>query len=378
MSAAPRSASAALRAQFELEFAGRFSLHVSFTAAPGITIVFGPSGSGKSSLLQCLAGLVEPVSGVIELAGRTLFDGLRRFSVSVSQRRIGYLFQDLALFPHLSAAQNVAFGLQHLPRAERDQRVLRILESFRVAHLAQRTPGTISGGERQRVALARALVTDPDLLLLDEPLSALDTATQARILDDLRAWNRLRQVPILYVTHSLKEAFALGERVLVLENGRIIADGTPQQVLAAPRQETLAQLAGFENVLDAEIVALHEPEGTMTCQVASSPLQLEVPLTRTYLGHRCRIAIRAGDILLARSRPEGLSARNVFPGRVQAIQQHASTVVARIAAGPEFQVHITPAASRSLDIVEGATVWLVLKTFSCHVVSALTTVNTEV
>jgi len=375
LSAAPQSAAACLRARIRHQFAGGFSLDLDFTAAPGITIVFGPSGSGKSTLLQCLAGLLEPADGTIELAGRTLLDHARRISVPAAQRRIGYLFQDLALFPHLSVVGNVGFGLAHLARAERDRRVAAILKAFHVEHLAPRRPSAISGGERQRVALARALVTEPDLLLLDEPLSALDAATHARILDDLRAWNRARQVPILYVTHSLKEAFALGERVMVLERGRIIADGAPHAVLAAPRQETLAQLAGFENLFDAEVLALHPDQGTMTCRLAGGA-QLEVPLTRMDAGARCRIAIRAGDILLARSRPEGLSARNLLPGRVIAVEQQASTVVARISAGAEFEVHITPAARESLGVVPGAELWLVIKTFSCHVVASLTSVNT--
>jgi len=148
-------------------------------------------------------------------------------------------------------------------------------------------------------------------------------------------------------------------------------------VLAAPRHEILAQLAGFENLFDAEVIAVHEAEGTMTCRIASSEERLEVPLTRLEVGSRCRIAIRAGDILLARSRPEGLSARNLLRGRVTAVRQQASTVVARIAAGPEFEVHITPAARQALAVAPGAELWMVIKTFSCHVVAPLTSVNTS-
>jgi molybdate transport system ATP-binding protein len=358
-----------LHACIRTRFENGFSLDVQFTAAPAITIIFGPSGSGKSTLLQSLAGLVMPREGSIELGGHVLFDRDRRIAVPVSKRRVGYLFQDLALFPHLSAAENVAFGLDRLSRSERVRRVNTILESFRVAPIADRKPAEISGGERQRVALARALVTEPDLLLLDEPLSALDAGTQARILDDLRVWNRARPVPVLYVTHSLREAFALGERVLVLEDGRIIADGSPHLVLAAPRHETLAQLAGFENLFDAEIVAVHEAEGTMTCRIASSDAMLEVPLARMSVGDSCRIAVRAGDILLARIRPEGLSARNLLHGRVVAVDQLATTVVIRIFAGQDFEVHITPAARQSLTVALGAEVWMVIKTFSCHVVA---------
>src|SRR6202023_2351074 len=132
-------------------------------------------------------------------------------------------------------------------------------------------------GERQRVALARALVTDPSVLLLDEPLAALDARTKSGILDDLRQWNQAHRIPILYVTHSRDEVFALGERVLVLENGRIIAQGTPHEVMTAPRQETVAQLAGFENIFDATVLAAHPDRGTMTCQLAASPVELETP-----------------------------------------------------------------------------------------------------
>ena len=146
------------------------------------------------------------------------------------------------------------------------------------------------------MALARALVTDPCLLLLDEPLAALDAATKSKILDDLRAWNQQHQIPILYVTHGREEVFALGERVLVLENGHITAQGTPHEVMNAPYRETVAQLAGFENIFDATVSATHEDRGTMTCRVAGSQVELETPLVRTVQMSNLRIGIRAGDI----------------------------------------------------------------------------------
>ncbi len=161
------------------------------------------------------------------------------------------MFQDLALFPHLTVEQNVQYGLAHLPEAERRERVAAILGLFVLSHLAQRNVREISGGESQRVALARTLVTDPEVLLLDEPLAALDAADEGEIIDDLREWNRIHRIPILYVTHSREEVFALGERVLVLDAGRIVAQGTPHEVVTAPLQETVAQLVGFENTFDA-------------------------------------------------------------------------------------------------------------------------------
>ena len=180
-------------------------------------------------------------------------------------------------YSHLSVVDNVEYGLSELDNQERTRRSAAILESFRIAHLRSRRPGQISGGERQRVALARALVIDPGILLLDEPLAALDVATKSKIVEDLRAWNRKHRIPVVYVTHSRDEVFALGERAIVLENGRIIAQGTPHEVMTAPRQETVAQLTGFENIFDATVVAAHEERGTMACQLTGSKVELEPP-----------------------------------------------------------------------------------------------------
>lgn len=346
-----------------------FKLHLTFTAAPGITILFGPSGAGKTTVLDCIAGLVTPDSGSISVAAQTLFNQARGINVPVRQRRIGYVFQDLALFPHLTAEQNIQYGLDRLSENDRRHRSDAILESFRIAHLRSRKPGEISGGERQRVALARALVTDPCLLLLDEPLAALDGATKAKIVDDLRAWNQSHRIPILYVTHSRDEVFALGERVLVLENGKIVAEGTPHEVMSAPLRETVAQLAGFENIFDATVFAPNETRGTMTCKLGASNVELETPLVRASAGTSLRVGIRAGDILLATVQPVGLSARNLIPGRVVSLEKRDVIVEAKVDCGVEFRVHLTLAARDSLHLQPGNQVWLVVKTHSCHLMA---------
>jgi molybdate transport system ATP-binding protein len=344
--------------------AGRdFALDVSFTVAPGITIFFGPSGAGKTTLLDCIAGLTTPDAGKVRIGDQVLFDGARGMNLSVQSRKIGYVFQDLALFPHLTVGKNVAYGWGG---SERRQKADAILESFRIAHLRDRKPEEISGGERQRVALARALVTDPCVLLLDEPLAALDAATKSKIIDDLRAWNAAHGIPILYVTHNREEVFALGDRVLVLENGRIIADGTPHGVMAAPRRESLAQLIGFENIFHAAVVAAHEDRGTMTCRIADSNVELETPLVPAAAGTTLLVGIRAGDILLAIVQPAGLSARNVLPGRLLSLEQRDVIVVVRVNCGVEMEVHLTLAARDSLQLQPGREVWLIAKTHSCH------------
>lgn len=368
VSAAPSSNT--LSVQIRKRFAdGGFELNLEFSIPPGITILFGPSGAGKTTLLDCVAGLTVPDAGRIVIGGRVFFDKARRTQLVVRHRRVGYVFQDLALFPHLSVEGNIQYGMAALDAKERRLRTDAIVESFRISHLQTRKPAEISGGERQRVALARALVTDPCILLLDEPLAALDAATKSKIVDDLRAWNQAHHIPVLYVTHSREEVFALGERVLVVESGRIIAQGTPHEVMTAPLQETAAQLAGFENIFDATVAAAHADRGTMTCRIAGSNLELETPLVRADVGSALRVGIRAGDILLATVLPAGLSARNVIPGRVTSVAQRDVIVVTEVDCGVEMEVHLTLAARDSLQLHPGSEVWLVVKTHSCHLMA---------
>src|ERR1700756_2882991 len=360
-----------LRAKFQKLLQSRgneFLLDVAIDAMPGFTILFGPSGAGKTNLLDCLAGLTTPDSGCISIVDRVLFDSSLGVTVTTARRRVGYVFQTLALFPHMTVEGNVAYGLAHLPPAERSRRTTSLLEAFRISHLARRKARDISGGESQRVALARTLVTDPDFLLLDEPLAALDAPTKASIIDDLRDWNRVHNIPILYVTHSRDEVFALGERLIVLDAGRIVAQGTPHEVLSAPHMETVAQLAGFENIFDAVVEAARPERGTMTCRIAGDAggVLLETPLVRGGVGSTLRIGIRAGDILLATSPPTGLSARNVIPGRIQSLEQRDVIVSARVRCRIEMEVHLTLAARDSLELAPDKEVWLVIKTYSCH------------
>ncbi len=356
-----------IQKRFSGERGSSFLLDVEFVAAKGFTILFGASGAGKTTLLDCLAGLQSPEQGRIAIGNGVLFDSGPRVNIPPNRRSVGYLLQSLALFPHLTVQENVRYGLAALDQHEREYRCRQILESFRIAHLGSRRPGEISGGERQRVALARTLVTRPRVLLLDEPLTALDAITRSQIVDDLRAWNAQRGIPILYVTHQRAEVFALGDSVIVLEAGCIVARGSPHEVLQRPQSETVAQLAGFENIFDCSFVAAHPEQGTMTCRVAGSVLDLEVPLSRVNTSQSLRVGIRAGDILLASSPPQGLSARNVFPGVIASLEQRDLTVVAKVNCGALFEVHLTPGARDSLQLQPGGNIWLVAKTYSCQV-----------
>jgi molybdate transport system ATP-binding protein len=348
---------------------GTFDLDVAFVLQKGINILFGSSGAGKTTLLECIAGLATPDTGRIALRERVLFDSERSINVPPRHRNVGYVFQDLALFPHLSVEANVAYGLQGLRASDRKQRVSTALESLGIRDLRHRRPGQLSGGERQRVALARALVTDPAILLLDEPLAALDLPVRMQIADDLRRSVQNLPIPVLYVTHSRDEVFMLGDRMLVLERGKLIAEGTPHEVMSAPRSETVAQLAGFENIFDAVVSSIHEERGTMTCLVGPGKIEIETPLIRAELGSKLRVGISAGDILLATSAPAGLSARNVLPGRLLSLSKRDVIVVARVDCEIEFFVHLTLSARDSLALAPGSPVWLIVKTHSCHLLA---------
>jgi molybdate transport system ATP-binding protein len=196
---------------------------VSLDIPAGFTILCGPSGAGKSTLLDCIAGLTKPDRGRISIAGRTLFDSSSRVNLPAYQRAIAYVFQSASLFPHLSVEENILYGISHLAAAERNRRLDEILAAFRVEALRMRRPSQISGGEAQRVELARSLVGDPRALLLDEPLTGLDDELRAQIIGDLQAWRADRNIPVVYVTHSMSEARALGGNIVTLRNGVVVA-----------------------------------------------------------------------------------------------------------------------------------------------------------
>ena len=351
---------------------GSFILNIHLRALAGCTILFGASGAGKTTLLDCIAGLTDPDEGRIAVGGEELYDSEKRVGIAVWKRRIGYVHQDLALFPHLTAEENVAYGLRALRDSERKARSREILDAFRIVHVRDRRPAQISGGERQRVALARALVTEPRALLLDEPLAALDQPTKSSLVGDLRNWNQHHRVPILLVTHNREEVFALGDEVVILEAGRIVAQGQPHEVMRAPQLETAAHLSGFENIFDASVLALHEDRGTMRCKLTtrhlrSGTVELETPLVRAEVGSQLRVGIRAGDLLLATESPRGLSARNILPGIIRRLEPRDVIVSAIVdCGGTEFEVHLTLAARDALQLDPGKSVWVVVKTHSCH------------
>jgi molybdate transport system ATP-binding protein len=346
-----------------------FAIDVDLRASAGITILFGASGSGKSTILRCIAGLMRPDDGRITLDETVLYDGRAGVNAPPQHRRVGMVFQQLALFPHLTVAGNIGYGLSDRPEAERNRRLAETARMFRIEGLLDRKPARLSGGERQRVALARTLVTEPSLLLLDEPLTALDFDIQSRIIDDLRRWNERRRIPVLYVTHTHREVYALGEQVIVIGNGRVLATGVPHAVLEHPTHPLVANLAGFENLLDGEVLERDEAGGTMRVRLGTSGPDLEVPIADLPSGSAVTIGIRAGDILLANEPPHGLSALNIIEASLAATRREGPAIVAdvRTMTDTRLVVHVTPRAFERLGLHTGGRVWVAVKTYSCRI-----------
>lgn len=346
-----------------------FELRVAAEFATGFTVVFGHSGAGKSTLLDCIAGVQRPDSGSIRCGDETFYSESEGVWLSPQKRRVAYVFQTLALFPHMTVEENVAYGLAGQTAAIRRESVEHALNTFHIAKLGKRKPGDLSGGEKQRVALARSLATGPQVLLLDEPLTALDAGLRDAILADLHNWNTQRQIPILYVTHNQAEIEQIDGRVLVLANGKVVETATSIEKLGSPRSVELARASGFENILAGRIAEVHAADGTMRVALEGSEVCLEVPIREGVVGKEVYVAIRGGDLLVATEAPRGLSARNVFAGVIESLQARGTQVTARIRAGALFTAHITPQAVRELGLAENQRVWLVLKTHGCHVLA---------
>ena len=250
-----------------------FTLDVAFSIGDELAAIFGPSGSGKSLTLQCIAGLIRPDSGMVSINGRPVFDASRDLHLRPQERRIGYVFQNYALLPHLSVAQNIAFGLHRLPRQERAGRVEKVVAAMRLEGLEYHRPSELSGGQQQRVAVARALVTEPDLLLLDEPFSALDSPIRSRLHGELLRLLQGLSITAVLVTHNLAEAYTLSEKMLVYDAGRVLQVGPRDEVLRRPASRTVARFTGAKNLFQG-VVVRSLPDGL---EVRAGDALLRVP-----------------------------------------------------------------------------------------------------
>ena len=342
----------------------RLDLDAELSAPPeGTLALVGPSGAGKSSILRAIAGLLEPNEGRISLHGRALFDSARRIHLPPEARRVGLVFQDAALFPHLTVAENVGYGIRRRPRHERARQVGELLERFGIAPLAAARPGSLSGGERQRVALARAMATDPEALLLDEPLSALDPATKARVAHELAAHLReVREMPTVLVSHDFADVAGLADAIAVIEAGRIVQRGTAAELLQAPASAFVAALTGVNY-----FVGVARPRGGLTeIRTADGrPLFLSVDEAAGLVG----VAVSPWDVALSRSAPEG-SALNALQGPVSRVASVGNRVRVTVAADPPVVAEITEESVRRLGIEPGVPVVATWKASGTRLVPA--------
>lgn len=227
-----------IRKRLESDKSGSFTLDVAFQAEDGITILFGQSGSGKTTTLRGIAGVVTPDTGRISIGDQIYFDSATGKNLSIQKRRVGYVFQDYALFPHLTAEQNVVYGIKEKSQRLRREKARAMLALFRIEHVSQRFPQNMSGGEQQRTALARALASDPAVVLLDEPLSAVDTETRSPLLDEIVSAQERVSIPFIYVTHNTSEAVRLGTQVVVLHEGSVKQIGPPSEIFNTSASES--------------------------------------------------------------------------------------------------------------------------------------------
>ena len=340
---------------------GERTIAARFTAGPGLTALFGPSGAGKTSILNMVAGLLKPDRGHIRIGERTLFDSAT--NLPPEERRVGYVFQDGRLFPHRRVRANLTYGLDLARQADRWMGLDEATRFLGIGHLLDRWPHSLSGGEAQRVAIGRALLGRPRLLLLDEPVSALDEQSTRDVHEALERVLARLPMPALYVSHDLREAARLADRMLWMERGRITADGRADRVLSAPSLP-FAQAEDAASVLDGRIDAIDAPMGLARVALDGAGLWIAAPPTATP-GSRVRVVVHARDVSLALDRPGRLSVLNVLEGTVTAIgdvPRVPSLALVRVEVGGcRLLARITRRSVAELGLAPGRTVYALVK-----------------
>lgn len=339
---------------------GDFALDVQFDAPGGVTALFGRSGTGKTTVVNAVAGLLRPGAGRIALDGTVLFDSAAGLHLPPQKRRLGYVFQDGRLFPHLTVRQNLTYGQRFAAPGGSGPRLTDVAEMLGISALLDRRPGPLSGGEKQRVAIGRALLSRPRMLLMDEPLAALDEARKGEILPYLERLRDHGDLPILYVSHSVAEVARLATTVVVLDGGRVLRAGPAEQVLSdldLVRQLGLRQAGA---VLPAR-VARHHDDGLTELEVSAGRLFL--PRTASPVGAQVRVRILAHDVILSQTRPAGMSALNILPGTVTEMRGgEGPGMIVQLQCGEDrLLARVTRRSATAMGLAPGAALFAVVK-----------------
>lgn len=342
-------------------FAG-FTLDLAFTAPPGLTALFGPSGSGKTTVINAVAGLLRPDRGRVVVDGTVLLDTAAGTALPPHRRRTGYVFQDARLFPHLTVRQNLGYGAWFASAAPGPD-MARIVELLDIGPLLYRRPAGLSGGERQRVALGRAILSRPRILLMDEPLSALDEALKLDILPYLERLRDELHLPILYVSHAMAEVARLATTLVLVDRGRLVAAGPAGVVLSDPATAPALGLREAGALLSVRVGA-HDADGLSRLDSGAGPLWL--PRVSAAPGTHLRVRILAQDVMIARTRPEGISALNVLPATVRDLRlgDGPGALVRLDCGGEVILARITRRSVGALGLAPGTPVFAVLKAVS--------------
>ena len=340
-------------AHFELD------IDVSFNAR--LASIFGPSGSGKTTVLDAIAGLRNITTGEIEINGRTLFSSARGINRPPQERGVGYVPQEGALFPHLSVRKNILFGAtRDTSGKSKDISLNHVLDVLEIGNLLDRPVTKLSGGEAQRVALARAILSQPHLLLMDEPLASLDITLKEKILPYLARVRDEFEIPIIYVTHSLAEVLTLADWVLMIKQGQLVTQGVPKEALRSSHAILEIPEEQFENVFSVTLVVSDADAGRSKVKLQTGE-ELFIPYLAQSPGPLFQIRISADDIIVATQNPEGTSAGNVLPGIIRRIEMREGQAMLMVLAGEEFYVKVTAAAVKKLSLVVDCPVFLIMK-----------------
>lgn len=342
----------------------QFLLDATFEiAGPGVIALFGRSGCGKTTLIDVIAGLLEPDEGQIKLDETVLHDSARRISLPAELRRVGYVFQDSRLFPHFDVQGNLRYGLKRAPQGKHYADFGEVVSLLGLRQLLGRRPQQLSGGERQRVAIGRALLAQPRLLLLDEPLASLDAARREEVLPYLERLRDSFAVPIVYVSHQFEEVLRLATHVVLLEDGKVLASGDLATVCLDRALRAIVGPDAIGAVLDCEILGAEGSTGLTLLRLGSNTLRVAADYAP---GSRVRVRLPARDLILATEEPRGLSVRNVLQATVRAIDaddEHSDLVYLDIG-GPQVVARITRAATRELALRPGLPVRVLVKSIS--------------